>query len=154
MLQVRDIDTFYGNIQALWSVSVNVDDSEVVALVGVNGAGKTTLVNTISGLLRPAAGSVEFLGQRIDGLDSHIIVELGISHIPEGRMLFPDMSVRENLEMGAYTKRVWNQKEEILERVYKLFPISNLSFRFGRHGRGEHSPGGGSSAFMAWGSTA
>jgi branched-chain amino acid transport system ATP-binding protein len=123
MLQVRDIDTFYGNIQALWSVSVNVDDSEVVALVGANGAGKTTLVNTISGLLRPAAGSVEFLGQRIDGLDSHIIVELGISHIPEGRMLFPDMSVRENLEMGAYTKRVWNQKEGILERVYKLFPI-------------------------------
>ena len=123
MLQVRDIDTFYGNIQALWSVSLNVDEAEVVALVGANGAGKTTLVNTISGLLHPAAGSVEFLGQRIDGLESHIIVELGISHIPEGRMLFPDMSVRENLEMGAYTKRVWNDKQEILEKVYELFPI-------------------------------
>lgn len=123
MLEVRDIDTFYGNIQALWGVSVSVNEAEVVALVGANGAGKTTLVNSISGLLHPAAGRVEFLGQRIDGLESHIIVELGISHIPEGRMLFPDMSVRENLEMGAYTKRVWNQKEDILERVYKLFPI-------------------------------
>ena len=123
MLQVNNIETYYGNIQALWSVSLKVDEAEVVALIGANGAGKTTLVNTISGLLHPAGGSVEFLGRRIDGLKSHAIVELGISHIPEGRMLFPDMSVRENLEMGAYTKRVWKQKQEILNRVYELFPI-------------------------------
>ena len=123
MLEVRDIDTFYGKIQSLWKVSLNVGESEIVALIGANGAGKTTLLNTISGLLKPASGIVEFLGHRIDGLEPHVIVELGMSHIPEGRMLFPDMSVKENLEMGAYTKRVWNDKQEILEKVYDLFPI-------------------------------
>ena len=123
MLEVSNIDTFYGKIQALWGVSLKIDEAEIVALVGANGAGKTTLLNTISGLLRPASGSVEFHGKRIDGLKSHAIVELGMSHIPEGRGLFADMSVRENLEMGAYTKRVWKHKQEILDKVYQLFPI-------------------------------
>jgi branched-chain amino acid transport system ATP-binding protein len=123
MLEVRDINTFYGKIQALWGVSLRINDKEIVALVGSNGAGKTTLLNTISGLLHPASGSIEFLGTRIDGLTPHAIVELGMSHIPEGRKLFPDMSVRENLEMGAYTKRVWKDKQQILDRVYELFPI-------------------------------
>ena len=123
MLEVSNIDTFYGKIQALWGVSLKIDEVEIVALVGANGAGKTTLLNTISGLLRPASGSVEFLDKRIDGLKSHAIVELGMSHIPEGRGLFADMSVRENLEMGAYTKRVWKHKQEILDKVYQLFPI-------------------------------
>jgi branched-chain amino acid transport system ATP-binding protein len=123
MLEVSNIDTFYGKIQALWGVSLTIDETEMVALVGANGAGKTTLLNTISGLLRPASGSIEFLGKRIDGLISHAIVELGVSHIPEGRRLFPDMSVRENLEMGAYSKRVWKRKQEILDEVYQLFPI-------------------------------
>ncbi len=123
MLEVSNIDTFYGKIQALWGVSLKIDEAEIVALVGANGAGKTTLLNTISGLLRPASGSVEFLDKRIDGLKSHAIVELGMSHIPEGRGLFADMSVRENLEMGAYTKRVWKHKQEILDKVYQLFPI-------------------------------
>jgi branched-chain amino acid transport system ATP-binding protein len=123
MLEVSNIDTFYGKIQALWGVSLKIDEVEIVALVGANGAGKTTLLNTISGLLRPASGSVEFLGTRIDGLQSHAIVELGMSHIPEGRKLFPDMSVRENLEMGAYSRRVWKQRQEILDKVYQLFPI-------------------------------
>lgn len=123
MLEVSNIDTFYGKIQALWGVSLKIDEAEIVALIGANGAGKTTLVNTISGLLRPASGSVEFLDKRIDGLKSHAIVELGMSHIPEGRGLFADMSVRENLEMGAYTKRVWKHKQEILDKVYQLFPI-------------------------------
>jgi branched-chain amino acid transport system ATP-binding protein len=123
MLEVRDINTFYGKIQALWGVSLRIDDKEIVALVGSNGAGKTTLLNTISGLIHPASGSIEFLGTRIDGLTPHAIVELGMSHIPEGRKLFPDMSVRENLEMGAYTKRVWKDKQQILDRVYELFPI-------------------------------
>jgi len=100
-----------------------VNDKEIVALVGSNGAGKTTLLNTISGLLHPASGSIEFLGTRIDGLRSHAIVDLGMSHIPEGRKLFPDMSVRENLEMGAYTKRAWKQKGKTLDKVYQLFPI-------------------------------
>jgi branched-chain amino acid transport system ATP-binding protein len=123
MLEVRDINTFYGKIQALWGVSLRIDEKEIVALVGSNGAGKTTLLNTISGLIHPASGSIEFLGTRIDGLTPHAIVELGMSHIPEGRKLFPDMSVRENLEMGAYTKRVWKDKQHILDRVYELFPI-------------------------------
>ena len=123
MLEVRNLDMFYGRIQALWGVSLNIDAAEIVALVGANGAGKTTLLNTISGLLQPDSGSIEFLGKRIDGLQSHAIVELGMSHIPEGRKLFPDMSVRENLEMGAYSKRVWKHKQETLDEIYQLFPI-------------------------------
>ena len=122
MLEVSNIDTFYGKVQALWDVSLRVDEEEIVALIGANGAGKTTLLNTISGLLRPASGSVEFLGKRIDGLTPHSIVELGISHVPEGRKLFTDMTVRENLEMGAYPYHAWQQKEETLEHVYQVFP--------------------------------
>jgi len=123
MLEVKNIDTFYGKAQALWDVSLRVDEAEIVALVGANGAGKTTLLNTVCGLLPPASGSVEFLDQRIDGLAPHSIVELGISHIPEGRRLFPHMSVRENLEMGAYVHEAWKRKEETLRQVYEMFPI-------------------------------
>jgi len=122
MLEISRVDTFYGMIQALWDVSLRIEEAEIVALVGANGAGKSTLLNTISGLLHPTSGSIEFLGKRIDGLKSHAIVELGISHIPEGRRLFPEMSVRENLEMGAYLQRAWKQKEETLDKVYQLFP--------------------------------
>lgn len=123
MLTVKDINTFYGNIQALWDVSLTANEAEIVALVGANGAGKTTLLNTITGVLKAASGSVEFRGDRIEGLYSHQIVELGISHIPEGRKLFPDMTVKENLEMGAYLPKVWKQKDETLERIYDIFPI-------------------------------
>jgi branched-chain amino acid transport system ATP-binding protein len=123
VLAVHKIDTFYGKIQALWDVSLTIDESEIVALIGTNGAGKTTLLNTITGLLHPASGSIEFLGKRIDGLKSHDIVELGMSHIPEGRKLFPDMSVYENLEIGAYTRRVWKNRREALDEVYGLFPV-------------------------------
>ena len=122
MLEVNNIDTFYGKTQALWGVSLRIDEAEIVALIGANGAGKTTLLNTISGLLRPASGSVSFLGKRIDGLTAHSIVELGISHVPEGRRLFADMTVRENLEMGAYPHRAWKQKEETRKQVYQVFP--------------------------------
>jgi branched-chain amino acid transport system ATP-binding protein len=113
MLEVSNIDTFYGMIQALWGVSLRIEEAEIVALVGANGAGKTTLLNTISGLLHPASGRISFFEKRIDGLKPHAIVELGISHIPEGRRLFPDMSVRENLDMGAYSKRVWKDKRAL-----------------------------------------
>ncbi|MEJ2099936.1 MAG: ABC transporter ATP-binding protein [Desulfobacterales bacterium] len=123
MLEVSNLTQFYGRIQALWDVSLNIGEAEIVALIGANGAGKTTLLKTISGLLQPTSGSIEFLGKRIDGLQSHAIVELGMSHIPEGRKLFPDMSVRENLELGAYSKRVWKHKQETLHEVYQLFPI-------------------------------
>lgn len=123
MLEVSNLDVSYGKSQALRDVSLKVNEKEIVALVGANGAGKTTLLNTISGLLRPAAGSVEFLGHRIDRLAPHKIVGLGISHIPEGRKLFADMTVRENLEMGAYTSEAWKRRKETLEQVYQLFPV-------------------------------
>jgi branched-chain amino acid transport system ATP-binding protein len=123
MLEICDINTLYGKAQALWDVCIEVGEAEIVALVGSNGAGKTTLLNTISGMLRPASGSVEFLGRRIDGLPPHAIVEMGISHIPEGARVFPDMTVRENLEMGAYPSHAWQQREATLEQVYRVFPI-------------------------------
>lgn len=123
MLEVCDVATVYGKAQALWDVCLEVHEAEIVALVGSNGAGKTTLLNTITGLLPPASGSVEFLGRRIDGLPPHAIVELGISYVPEGGKAFPDMTVRENLEMGAYPLHAWKQKEETAEQVYQVFPL-------------------------------
>jgi branched-chain amino acid transport system ATP-binding protein len=123
MLEVSNLDVFYGKSQALRDVSLKVNEREIVALVGTNGAGKTTLLNTISGALHPASGSVEFLGKRIDRLAPDTIVQLGISHIPEGRKLFTSMTVRENLELGAYTSEAWKRKEETIEEVYQLFPV-------------------------------
>ncbi len=123
MLSVKNVSTFYGKIQALWDVSFEVNEGEIVALVGANGAGKTTLLNTISGIVRPASGTVEFLGQRMDGKEAASIVEQGISQIPEGGRLFPDMTVQENLEMGAYLSHAWRRKEETMKQVYQIFPI-------------------------------
>ncbi len=123
MLEIRDLCTCYGKVQALWDVSLQVNEGEIVALVGSNGAGKTTLLNTISGLLRPVSGQITFLGKMIRGLPPHAIVELGISQVPEGGRVFPEMTVRENLEMGAYPYRVWRDKEATLKQVYQLFPL-------------------------------
>jgi len=123
MLEVKNLDTFYGKSQALWDVSIKIDEAEIVALVGANGAGKSTLLNTVSGVIHPASGSVEFLGQRIDHMQPHNIVELGISHIPEGRKLFTEMTVHENLEMGAYPSSAWKLRKETADRIYQTFPI-------------------------------
>ena len=123
MLEVNNINTFYGKAQALFDLSLRVNESEIFALVGSNGAGKTTLLNTISGLVTPASGSIEFLGNRIDGLAPHIIVGMGISHIPEGGRIFNDMTVRENLEMGAYPSHAWKIKGKTFEQVYEIFPV-------------------------------
>jgi len=123
MLEVSNLDVFYGKSQALRDVSLKVGEGEIVALVGANGAGKTTLLNTISGLLRPASGSVEFLGKRIDRLAPHKITKLGICQIPEGRKLFTTMTVGDNLEMGAYTSEAWKRRKETLEQVYRVFPV-------------------------------
>jgi branched-chain amino acid transport system ATP-binding protein len=122
MLTVNHINAFYGRVQALWNVSLRIDEGEIVALVGANGAGKTTLLNIIFSLLRPASGSVEFFGERIDKLAPHHIGKLGISYVPEGGRPFREMTVRENLEMGAYVRDAWKRKEEMLSQVYQMFP--------------------------------
>jgi branched-chain amino acid transport system ATP-binding protein len=122
MLEVVDVDTFYGKTQALWGVTLRLDEEKIVSLVGANEAGKTTLLNTICGLLHPASGRVEFLGRRIDGLTPYSIAEMGISYVPEGGKPFIEMTVRENLEMGAYPFRAWKCREERLDQVYHLFP--------------------------------
>lgn len=122
MLAVKNLSTFYGKIQALWDVSFEVHEGEIVALVGANGAGKTTLLNTLTGVVPGTSGSVEFLGRRVDGRPSPLIVEMGISQVPQEGRLFPDMTVRENLEMGAYLSRTWGRREETLKEVYGIFP--------------------------------
>jgi branched-chain amino acid transport system ATP-binding protein len=123
MLEVSKLDVFYGKSQALYDVSLEIEEKEIVALVGANGAGKTTLLNTISGLLHPASGNVEFLGQKIDRQAPHKIMQLGICQIPEGRKIFSDMTVGDNLEMGAYSSAAWKQRKEMMEQVYQIFPV-------------------------------
>ena len=123
MLEVSNLDVFYGKSQALRDVSLKVNEKEIVALVGANGAGKTTLLNTISGLLRPASGSVEFLGKRIDRLAPYKIMNLGLCQIPEGRKLFRDMTVGDNLEMGAYSSAAWKRKERNAGAGLSVFPV-------------------------------
>jgi branched-chain amino acid transport system ATP-binding protein len=123
MLEVEGLDVFYGSVQALRGVSFRVEAGEIVTLIGANGAGKTTCLRTISGLLRPAAGAVRFLGLPIDRLAVEDIVRRGIAHSPEGRRVFPGLSVEENLEMGA---AAWRRRGTVLAEeltaVYRLFP--------------------------------
>jgi branched-chain amino acid transport system ATP-binding protein len=122
LLDVKDIHVFYGNIEAVKGVSFHVDRGEIVSLIGANGAGKTTTLRTVSGLLRPGEGAIFYDGQRIDLLPAHEIVTLGVAQAPEGRRIFPRMSVRENLDMGAFTRKDAGQQED-LERIFELFPI-------------------------------
>jgi len=123
VLEVNGINVFYVKVQALWDVSLKVEEGEIVAVVGANGAGKTTLLKTLSGLVRSSSGNIKFLGKRIDQLPAHKIVEDGISHIPEGRGIFSSLTVFENLKMGAYTAKAWKERDETLKLVYELFPI-------------------------------
>ncbi|GAA4953950.1 ABC transporter ATP-binding protein [Yinghuangia aomiensis] len=120
LLELRGLEVFYGAIQALKGVDVTVREGEIVTLLGANGAGKTTTLRTVSGLLRPRVGEVVFEGERIDGIPAHHVVGLGIGHSPEGRRVFPTMTVLENLQMGAY--RFKDVPKAELERVYELFP--------------------------------
>jgi branched-chain amino acid transport system ATP-binding protein len=122
LLRVEDIHTFYGNIHALKGVSVHVDEGEIVTLIGSNGAGKSTLLKTISGLLRPRTGAVYLQDQRIDRIPPHQIVAMGVCQSPEGRRIFPRMTVRENLEMGAFSRRDADGISADLERAFVLFP--------------------------------
>ena len=120
LLTVESIEVRYGNIRALKGVSFNVAEGEIVALLGANGAGKTTTQKTISGMLRPALGSITYGGMRIDGVPAHELIRLGICHVPEGRHVFPRMTVAENLEMGAFRFKRLDQVD--LERVLVMFP--------------------------------
>ncbi len=123
LLTVDGLETFYGSIQALKGVSFEVPEGSIVTLLGANGAGKSTTLKSISGLVPPARGTVTFTGRRIDGLPSEQIVRLGISHVPEGRELFPELTVLENLKMGAYTRTEKRAIERSLERAQAHFPI-------------------------------
>jgi branched-chain amino acid transport system ATP-binding protein len=122
MLKVDAIDVFYGDAQALDGVSLQVHEGEIVTLVGSNGAGKTTTLRTLSGLLRPRKGAITIGGTRLDKTPAHKVVGLGVAHVPEGRCLFPQMSVWENLTLGAYNTSAWKDRAEIMDRVYSLFP--------------------------------
>ena len=121
LLELDDVHTFYGNIEALKGISLTVDEGEVVTLIGSNGAGKSTTLRSISGLSRPREGSIRFAGQDITGVPPQNIVELGICQSPEGRHVFPRMTVRENLDLGAYLRRD-NEIADDIKTVYELFP--------------------------------
>jgi len=122
MLEVREIDAFYGPVQVLWEVSFRVEAGELVTLVGANGAGKTTTLRVLSGLLHPRRGQVLFEGKPIHHLPAHRVTDLGLALIPEGRQLFPDMTVEENLLTGSYLPRARRSRAESLARVYQAFP--------------------------------
>ncbi len=122
MLKINKINSGYGRIQALWDISLHVEDGEIVALVGANGAGKTTLLRSVMGLVKPSSGMIKFNGQRIEGYETNRVSEMGIAYVPEGGGPFRDMSVRENLEMGAYHSNAWKHRADTLRRVYRLFP--------------------------------
>ncbi len=123
MLQISGIDVYYGDVQVLKDVVLDVRDNELVAVIGANGAGKTTLIKTISGLIKPRKGTIQFNGDRISGMEAHRLVNQGIVQVPEGRLLFPDMTVLENLEMGAYLVKDKSVFSERLDSVFDMFPV-------------------------------
>ena len=122
MLEVRDLQVYYGMIHAIKGISFDVNQGEVIALIGANGAGKTTTLHTITGLLAPKSGSVLFEGKDMTKVPAHKIVSMGMAHVPEGRRVFAELSVYENLKMGAYTRKDKKEIEESLANVYKRFP--------------------------------
>lgn len=122
MLEIKDIEVFYGMIQAIKGVSFEVNEGEVIALIGANGAGKTTILHSITGLIAPKKGHILFEGQEITTTPAHKIVSMGMAHVPEGRRVFAQLTVLENLKMGAFTRKDKDEVEESLIRVYKRFP--------------------------------
>ena len=123
MLEIKGVYFSYGDHQVLKNVNAHIDQGEIVSFLGSNGAGKTSLIKTITGLNHPSAGTIRFHGNVISGTSTHQIVDQGIICVPEGRQLFPQMTVRENLEMGAYSQRARNGLEERLEEVYRIYPV-------------------------------
>lgn len=122
MLEVKNLEVYYGVIQAIKGISFEVNEGEVIALIGANGAGKTTTLQTITGMLQPKAGEIIFEGKDISKIPGHKIVSMGMAHVPEGRRVFAELSVYENLKLGAYTRKDKKEIEETLARVYKSFP--------------------------------
>jgi branched-chain amino acid transport system ATP-binding protein len=122
MLKVNSIDVYYGDVKALHNISFSVEQGEVVALLGPNGAGKTTILNTISGFLRPQSGKISYEGTDISRTPDYTMASLGIAHVPEGRRLFPDMTVLENLEMGSFVSQARAKRQSSLELAFSLFP--------------------------------
>lgn len=122
MLDIKDINVYYGAIHAIKGISLTVNEGEIVTLIGANGAGKSTTLRTISGLLKPKTGSITFLGKEIAGMAANLIVREGISQVPEGRRIFAEMSVLENLELGAFTRSDADGIAADMERVFKRFP--------------------------------
>jgi len=122
MLSINQIEVFYGDVQVLWGVSLKVEPKELAALIGANGAGKSTTLSTISATIRPRSGTIEFNGERIDQAAPSRVVELGISQVPEGRRLFPEMTVLENLELGSFLAEAKKRRIETLDWVYNIFP--------------------------------
>ncbi|HBE94922.1 MAG TPA: branched-chain amino acid ABC transporter ATP-binding protein [Desulfovibrio sp.] len=122
MLEIKNINVFYGDVQVIWDVSFRVKEGEIVALIGANGAGKSTILRTISGILRPASGEVVFDGRPIHTMDPYHLIDLGLAHCPEARRLFVEMSVEENLDMGALRGAAKQQRKQTKEMIYGLFP--------------------------------
>ncbi len=122
MLEIKDLEVYYGMIQAIKGISFEVNEGEVIALIGANGAGKTTILHTISGLIAPKKGSITFEGQEITKIPAHKIVENGLAQVPEGRRVFPSLTVLENLKLGAYTRKDKKEIEDTLKMVYERFP--------------------------------
>ena len=122
MLKIEDINVYYGNIQALKGISLSINEGEIVTLIGANGAGKSTLLKSISGLLKPKQGKIIYEGQSIGGKAAQSIVKMGISHVPEGRRVFANMTVEENLQLGAYLRKDKAGIKQDMEKVYELFP--------------------------------
>jgi len=123
MIIVNNISVFYGQLQALWDVSIEVKKGEFLTVLGSNGAGKSTLLKAISGINIPASGSIIFKGVKINGMAPHKICEMGLAQIPQGRQIFPEMKVSENLEMGAYVKSARKKLKQNMEKIYSLYPI-------------------------------
>ncbi len=122
MLEVRDLNVYYGMIQAIKGISFDVNKGEIIALIGANGAGKTTILHTISGLITPKSGTITFEGKSIENCPAHKIVTMGMAHVPEGRRVFAELSVLQNLKLGAYTRKDKIEIEETLQNVYERFP--------------------------------
>ena len=122
MLKVEDLQVYYGVIQAIKGVSFEVNDGEVIALIGANGAGKTTILHTITGLIGAKAGNIEFMGKNLLKTPAHKIVSMGMAHVPEGRRIFQELTVLENLKLGAYTRNDKNEMEETIKMIYQKFP--------------------------------